>query len=56
MGRDLAEALGLADVVLEVAITANRSDCLSVLGLAREVAALFDQPLRHPRGRRAPGG
>jgi phenylalanyl-tRNA synthetase beta chain len=48
LGRDLAEALGLADVVLEVAVTANRSDCLSVLGLAREVAALLDQPLRHP--------
>ncbi len=48
LGQDLAAALGLADVVLEVAITANRSDCLSVLGLAREVAALLDQPLRHP--------
>ena len=48
VGRDFAEALGLADVVLEVAITANRSDCLSVLGLAREVAALLDAPLRHP--------
>lgn len=48
VGRDFAEALGLADTVLEVAITANRADCLSVLGLAREVAALLDQPLRHP--------
>ena len=48
VGRDFAEALGLADVVLEVAITANRADCLSVLGLAREVAALLDAPLRHP--------
>jgi phenylalanyl-tRNA synthetase beta chain len=48
VGRDFAEALGLADVILEVAITANRADCLSVLGLAREVAALMDAPLRHP--------
>ncbi len=48
LGRDFAEAMGLADTVLEVAITANRADCLSVLGLAREVAALLDQPLRHP--------
>ncbi len=48
VGRDFAEAMGLADVVLEVAITANRADCLSVLGLAREVAALLDTPLRHP--------
>ena len=48
LGADLAEALKIADVVLEVAVTANRSDCLSVLGLAREVAALLDVPLRHP--------
>jgi len=48
LGRDLAEALGLADTVLEVAVTPNRPDCLSVLGLAREVAALLNQPLRHP--------
>ena len=46
--RDFAEAMGLADTVLEVAITANRADCLSVMGLAREVAALLDRPLRHP--------
>jgi phenylalanyl-tRNA synthetase beta chain len=48
LGRDFAAAMGMADTVLEVAITANRADCLSVLGLAREVAALLDQPLRHP--------
>jgi phenylalanyl-tRNA synthetase beta chain len=48
VGTDLAEALGLHDVVLEVAITPNRPDCLSVLGLAREVAALLDVPLHIP--------
>ena len=48
VGTDLAEALGLQDVVLEVAITPNRPDCLSVLGLAREVAALLDLPLHIP--------
>ncbi len=48
IGRDLGEALQFADVVLEVAVTPNRPDCLSILGLAREVAALFRQPLRHP--------
>jgi phenylalanyl-tRNA synthetase beta chain len=47
-GLDLAEALGLADVVLEVAVTPNRPDCLSILGLAREVAALLNVPLRQP--------
>ena len=54
LGRDLAAALRLADVVLEVAVTANRPDCLSVLGLAREVAALLDAPLRHPEVNVAP--
>lgn len=48
LGRDLGEALAFADVVLEVAVTPNRPDCLSVLGLAREVAALLKEPLRHP--------
>ena len=48
VGDDLAEALGLHDVVLEVAITPNRPDCLSILGLAREVAALLDVPLHVP--------
>ena len=54
LGRDFAAAMGLADTVLEVAVTANRPDCLSVLGLAREVAALLDQPLRHPEVNVAP--
>ena len=51
LGRDLVQALGLEDEVLEVAITPNRPDCLSILGLAREVAALLDVPLRHPEVR-----
>ena len=34
--------------VLEVNVTPNRSDCLSVLGIAREVSALLDIPLRLP--------
>lgn len=48
VGADLAEVLALHDVVLEVAVTPNRPDCLSVLGLAREVAALYDLPLQLP--------
>ena len=54
VGQDLAAALNLRDTVLTVAITANRADCLSILGLAREVAALLHQPLRHPEGQAAP--
>jgi phenylalanyl-tRNA synthetase beta chain len=47
-GADLVATLGLDDVVLEVEITPNRPDCLSVLGVAREVAALTRGRLRPP--------
>jgi len=47
-GTPLAEALDLADQILEVSITPNRGDCLSVLGIAREVSALFGAPWTPP--------
>ncbi len=36
------------DIVFEVNVTPNRPDCLSILGIAREVAAVFCLPLRMP--------
>jgi len=36
------------DTVLEVSVTPNRPDCLSILGIAREVSALLNMPLRYP--------
>ena len=36
------------DTVIDFEITANRPDCLSVLGLAREVATAFDRPVTLP--------
>ncbi len=48
-GHDLVAALGLDDHVLEVEITPNRPDCLSVFGVARELAALAGARLRPPR-------
>ena len=39
-GKPIGEALGLSDWLLEVEITPNRGDCLSVLGVAREVASI----------------
>ena len=42
LGTPLADYLGLDETVFDVAVLANRGDCLSILGLAREVAALFD--------------
>jgi phenylalanyl-tRNA synthetase beta chain len=40
VGRRLVDYLGAADTVLDLAVTPNRGDCLSVLGIAREIAAL----------------
>ena len=48
VGRDVAEVLPIADVVLDVSITPNRGDCMSILGLARELGAYFDLPVRDP--------
>jgi phenylalanyl-tRNA synthetase beta chain len=45
-GADLVTELGLDDHVLEVEVTPNRPDCLSVLGIARELAALTGARLR----------
>lgn len=48
VGLSLAEALGLKDVILDAGLTPNRPDCLSILGIAREVAAITRKPLRIP--------
>ena len=40
LGRTLLDYLGAEDTVLDLGVTPNRGDCLSVLGIAREVAAL----------------
>jgi len=45
IGQDVRSALGLNDTVYDFEITSNRPDCLSVLGLAREVAATYKLPL-----------
>ena len=47
-GMDLVEALNLETEVLEVAVTANRGDALSILGIARDVAAICGLPLTMP--------
>ncbi len=48
LGADFAQIVGLPDVWFEVNVTPNRPDCLSVYGLARDLAALFEVPLREP--------
>ena len=45
-GDDIRPVIGADDRVVEFEITPNRPDCLSVIGLAREVSATFDKPCR----------
>jgi len=47
-GLSFAEAMEMNDTVLEIAITPNRADALSHIGIARELSALFDIPLKYP--------
>ncbi|MDQ3785251.1 MAG: phenylalanine--tRNA ligase subunit beta [Actinomycetota bacterium] len=47
-GDEVVTALGLDDTVLEFEITFNRPDCLGMIGIAREVAALTGAELRMP--------
>jgi len=51
LGTPLADYLGLDDVVLDIAILPNRGDALSILGVARDIAALFGVRLHAPRVR-----
>jgi phenylalanyl-tRNA synthetase beta chain len=48
LGVPLDKALPIHDWVLDINVTPNRPDCLSVLGIAREVAALTGGSLRYP--------
>ncbi|MGC3980811.1 MAG: phenylalanine--tRNA ligase subunit beta [Steroidobacteraceae bacterium] len=48
VGKDLVSALHLNDTILEINLTPNRGDCMSVLGVAREVAAQRSEALSLP--------
>ncbi len=48
LGQPVFEQLKLKDVMYEIGLTPNRADCLSVVGVAREVAAMVGAPLRLP--------
>jgi len=46
IGADLASLLEYDDFVLDFKVTSNRPDCDSIYGVAREIAAIYDLPLR----------
>ena len=47
-GDDIRDVVGLRDYIFDISITANRPDCQSILGIAREVAAVLGKELRMP--------
>lgn len=55
LGIPLEKALPLEDWIFDLNITPNRADCLCILGVAREVAALTGQSLRYPLGKKFEG-
>ncbi len=48
-GTDMREVLGLDDFIIDFKITANRPDCQSVLGIAREAAVVLGVPFNEPK-------
>jgi len=56
VGQKIIEALDLNDCIFDIDLTPNRADCLSILGIAREVAALFDKKLGKPEIRLTESG
>lgn len=48
LGIPLFDALGLKDTVFEIGLTPNRADCLSVIGVAREIAAKLGKRVKYP--------
>ena len=48
LGEEVRDLLALKDYVFDISMLANRPDCQSVLGIAREIAATLKKPLKEP--------
>jgi phenylalanyl-tRNA synthetase beta chain len=51
LGTDIKSLLNLDDTLIEIEVTPNRRDALSVIGVARELAAALNLSLKHPEPR-----
>ena len=47
-GTSMIDVLGYNDYVLDISVTPNRPDCNSIWGIAREIGAVMDKPVRFP--------
>ena len=48
-GQEIADALGLNDIIFDVNVTSNRPDCMSVYGIAKEVSAILKTPIKEKK-------
>ncbi len=48
LGADFASLAHVKDAILDISVLPNRGDCVSVWGMAREISAIFELPLRAP--------
>ncbi len=46
LGQEVSENIFLSDDIIEIELTANRGDCLSIRGIARDLSAAYDRPLK----------
>lgn len=48
IGADIKDVLGLNEYILDISVPANRSDCQSIYGMAREIGALYGKRVKKP--------
>lgn len=48
LGADVCELMQAKETIFDISVTANRPDCQSIIGIAREVSSLFGRPLIMP--------
>lgn len=51
LGTDIKKIMDLDDVILDIDLTPNRSDCLSMRGVAYELSALYERPVNEPESK-----